>query len=93
MWFFLYVLHNDLFFLSNFGILAIDNNIDEVSDPYHYTIIALKLLFNSLKLKRVRLVVCQRARYFQVSDKSKESRVLGFVNEILYLANQLHSNA
>ena len=67
-WFVLYftyftrIIHYELFFLSDAIVVSINDDIDEVSEAYNDTIIALKLLLHSIELERVLSRLIQHPR-------------------------------
>lgn len=64
IWFLAYVSNNELFFLGDFIILAIYDNINIVPESDNNPIVCFKLFFYSVELKIVRNIVCQSSWRF-----------------------------
>lgn len=70
------VSHDEFFFLGDSIVIPVDNDIDVIPQPNNDTIVALKLLFNSVELKIILNIVCERAWRLKISHNLKESRIL-----------------
>jgi len=61
------VLHNELFFLRDPIVIPVDHDVDIVSQSYDDTVVALKLLFNTIEGKVIGHVVRESARWLKVT--------------------------
>lgn len=92
-WFLLSVAHDELLFLGNTIVAAIDDNIDVVTKSDSDSCVALKLFLDSVELEVICRVVVQLTRWLEISHDLKESRVEILILVILDHSDQLYSDS
>lgn len=71
--------HDEFFLLRYAVIITVDHHVYVISQVYHYPIVGLELLLNSVELKIIRHIVCQSTGRLQISHDLQESRILVLV--------------
>ena len=84
---------DELLFLRYAVVIAVNHHVYVISQVYHYTIVGLELLFNSVELKIVRHIVCQCPGRLQIPNDLKESRILVLVVQVFNHSYQLYADA
>ena len=85
--------HNEFLLLRYAIVITVDHHVNVISQVYHYAIVGLKLLLNSVELKIIRDIVGQSSWRLQISHDLKESGVLVLVIEILDHSHELNANS
>ena len=92
-WFLLSVADDELLFLGNTIVAAIDDNIDVVTKSDSDSCVALKLFLDSVELEVICRVVVQLTRWLEIAHDLKESRVEILILVILDHSDQLYSDS
>ena len=61
------ILHDELLFLRDTIVVAIDHDVDEVAQTDYYTVVRLKLLLDAIERKVIGHVVSQGAGRLEVA--------------------------
>lgn len=65
---FSFIRHDELFLFRYTVIVPVYYDIDIIPESDHYTVVCLKLLFNSIELEVIGDILCKRSWWFQISD-------------------------
>ena len=93
VWLNTHVRYDELLFLRYAVVITVDHHVYVISQVYHYTIVGLKLLLNSVELKVIRHIVSKSSGRLQIPHDLKESRILVLVVQIFNHSNELYANA